>query len=103
MVLDRVFKGETLIVTRNDQPVGVLVPLELFDRLTAVSVKELAAELHLRVADVMPALTELLKSRPREEVVLSGPAGFGRAGGILLYAEAAHEIHEVLKPAQESQ
>lgn len=101
-ILDRVMKGESLSVTRHGRTIGVLVPVEVYDDLTGVTVKDLAHTLGVRVPVVISALNGLIARDGRDAVVLRDLGGPG-ASGVKLYAEAAAQIYEALKPKQEPQ
>lgn len=78
-VLDKVFKGESLVITRNRRPVGVLLPTESYMRIRGVTIRELADVLGVGVRPVATLVSQLCKSQGPEEIVYQATADNGSA------------------------
>jgi prevent-host-death family protein len=69
-VLDRSLKGEQLLVTRNRRPVGVLVPMEAYEDLIGVTVRDLTREIHTAIT--APGVTEAIVAGVIAGIITNG-------------------------------
>ncbi len=78
-VLDKVFRGESLTITRNRRPVGVLLPVESYMKIRGVTIRELADVLGLGVRPVATLVSQLCKSQGADQIVYQATADNGSA------------------------